>query len=269
MDFNRSPLIQKLINKGLVFTPSEAIQLKYLSRKGILNDLIQAEKAVDPYKFTEETTGPISQIWVDFLVGRSAEEFPDRYRTYNHAYEFMLDQDRCSENQGYRGLMLLTQLRLTKSEHQRYMNKDVFIELSYFPSYSYVHQSEAPYQQVLHLLGETFKYFIQDIDNILSLNFYLHELMDIEDFSCLRLLKMWLNKPASSDKSEDFEHLNEAYLCCSPEIIQIILDKNHHNYIMSLERRLGKLPLDFEEESLRYVKKTITEVARSFKKIDL
>lgn len=86
--------------------------------------------------------------------------------------------------------------------------------------------------------------------------------MDIEDFNCLRLLKMWLNKPASPDKSEDFEHLNEAYLCCSPEIIQVILDRNHHNYVMSLERRLGKLPLNFEEESLKYIRDVIKETVK-------
>lgn len=269
MDNNRTSLIQKIIAKGVTLTPFEAIHLKYLARKGILNDLINVEKADDPYLVAEEANGPLSPFMVDYLAGRAAEESPELYRTYNHAYEYMLDQDNSSEKWGYKGLTLLTQLRLTKSEFLRCIKKGVFIPILNFPSYSYLHQAEAPYQQTLDTLGETFRYFIQDIDDIISLNFFLHELMEPEDFNCLRLLKMWLNKPISTGNAENFEHLNGAYLCCNPEIIQIILDKNHHNYVTSLERRLGSLPLDFEEESLRYVKKTIAETIRPFKKLEL
>lgn len=258
MDLNRTPLIQKIIAKGIVLTPFEAIQLKYLSRKGILNDLINAERSQDPYKSIEEASGPISPFMVQFIAQKAEEESPEEYRHYNFAYRSMFDQDADSSKRGYMGLMLITQLRLIKAEFQSYFPNKTKKTLLDFDSHSYYHEDTKTFTQTLETLAETFRYFIQDIDNILTLNYYLSQLVELKDFVCLELLKRWLSKP-KSNYEEDFKYLNGAYLCCNQKMIQLILDRNHQSYVGSLERSVGRLPMDFTQESLRYVQATINE----------
>lgn len=258
MDLNRTSLIQKIIAKGIVLTPFEAIQLKYLSRKGTLNDLIRAEKSRDLYKSIEEANGPISPFMIQFMVQKAEEESPVEFRHYNYAYKSMFGQDETSAKRGYLGLMFITQLRLIKAEFQNYLPKTANKSLLDFDSYSYYHEDIKTFKQTLEALAETFQYFIQDIDNILTLNYYLSQLVEHGDFMSLELLRMWLSKPKYSYE-ENFKYLNGAYLCCNQKNIQLILNKNHQSYVWSLERHVGKLPIDFAQESLRYVQTTICE----------
>lgn len=258
MDLNRNSLIQKVISKGVILTPFEAIHLKYLSRKGILNDLVDIEKAKDPYREAEETRGSISSFMLDFIVQQTKDSSWEDYHKYNSAYEYLIDQDNNSAKRGSIGLMLITQLRLISSEFSNSLNNEIDKSLLNFSYYSYYHQDVKTFSEILETLAQVFKLFIQDIDNILTLNYYLRQLIEIEDLECLQFLKMWLSKP--KDDQKDFKHMNGAYLCCSPEIIQLVLDKNHQNYVYSVGRRVGKLPVGFEEESLFYVQNTIKEI---------
>lgn len=265
MAINNTSLIQKIISRRLTLTPFEAIHLKYLFRKGILENLINTDKSKDLYQEVDEINKPLSNYMVEFLVQRTREKSPDIYRKYNLAYEYMIDQDENSSKRGYMGLMLITQLRLIKSEFHNYFPKKTTKPLLDFDSYSYYHQDVKTFTDILKTLGETFRLFIQDIDNVLILNFFLRQLVETEDFICLKLLKMWLSKP-KSNYDQNFEYMNGAYICCSPEIIQLILDKNHQNYVESIERKIGKLPTGFAEESLYYVQDIIKEVLKTIGK---
>lgn len=258
MDFNRTTLIQKIMAKGVILTPFEAIQLKYLSRKGTLNELINVARSEDPYKALEQRTGPISPYMVSFFAQKAEEESPDDYRIYNSAYEALITEDENCSKRAYMGLMLITQLRLIRAEFQTSFTEETGKSLLEFDSYSYYHQDIKTFTEVLNTLGETFQFFIQDIDSILSLNYFLSRLMDLEDLQCLRYLAMWLSKP-KSNYNEDFEYLNGAYLCCTPEIIKIVLDRHHKNFVNFMERRYGRLPMSFEEESQKYVQGIIDE----------
>jgi hypothetical protein len=262
MDLNKTSLIQKIISKGVVLTPFEAIQLRYLARKGILNDLINVEREANPYLAAERATGPISPVMVNFMVQQTRAESPDEYQEYNFAYESMLDQDSNSTKQAYKGLMLITQLRLIKAEFQAAPLSKTKGSLLDFDSYSYYHHGTKTFTQTLESLGDTFKYFIQDIDNILTLNCYLHELAELKDFQCLSLLKLWLSKPIKSH-DRDFEYLNGAYLCCNSEMINLVLDRNHQNYVDGLERHVGHISIDFAENSLKYVKSVLGDITKA------
>jgi len=261
MDLNRNSLIQKVISKGVILTPFEAIHLKYLSRKGILNDLINIENSKDPYRKAEETRGSISPFMLDFIIQQTKDSAFEEYHKYNSAYEYLLDQDGNSTKLGSMGLMLITQLRLINAEFNSPFLDETNKSLLDFSSYSYYHQDVKSFSETLETLAQFFKLFIQDIDNILTLNYYLRQLIEIEDLECLKFLKMWLSKP--KDDQKYFEHMNGAYLCCCPEIIQLVLDKNHQNYVYSVGRRVGKLPVGFEEESLIYVQDTIKEIMQN------
>lgn len=258
MDFNRTTLIQKIMAKGIILTPFEAIHLKYLSRKGTLNELINVARTDDPYKALEERTGPISPYMVSYFTQKAQEESPDEYRIYNSVYEALISEDENCSKRAYMGLMLITQLRVIKAEFQTSFPEKTRKSLLEFDSYSYYHQDIKTFTEVLNTLGETFQFFIQNINSILTLNYFLSRLIDLDDLNCLRYLRMWLSKP-KSNYEEDFEHLNGAYLCCSPEIIKVVLDRNHKNFVSFMERRYGRLPISFEEESLRYVHSIINE----------
>lgn len=262
MDFNRTTLVQKIMAKGVILSPFEAIHLKYLSRKGILSDLINVARTDDPYKAIEERTGPISPYMVSYFAQRAQAESPDEYRIYNSAYESLISEDENCSKQAYMGLMLITQLRLIKAEFQNYFPTRTSGSLLEFDSYSYYHQDIKTFSQVLNTLGETFQFFIQDIDSVLTLNYFLSRLIDLEDLNCLRYLRMWLSKP-KSNCDQDFEHLNGAYLCCSPEIINLVLDRNHKNFISFMERRYGRLPMNFEVESLKYVQDVLSIIVQT------
>lgn len=255
MYLDRVSLIQKVLAKGVTLTPFEAIHLKYLSRKGILDDIPKALKSTDPYKAIEDTGSSISPYMVEFITQKAAEESHEEYFNLNYAYEYLIDQDSNSSKQGFLGLMLMTQLRLIKAEFQTAPIKKVQKSLLHFSSYSYYHLEEKTFTETLETLGSTFKLLIQDIDNILTTNYYLNQLVELSDLNCLHILKMWLSKPEGSEK--DFEFMNGAYLCCGSKIISEILDYNHGSYVSSLERKVGHLPFDFEESSLKYVKDVI------------
>lgn len=260
MYINRTSIIQKVLAKDSVITAFEAIYLKYLARKGILNDLMDVERASNPYLVARETRGPISSFMLDFIVRKVSEDDPDSYRKYNFAYTYIVNQDSNSEKLGYRGIALINQLRLMKLEYSQSMVVRSGISLENFESYSYLDQKQSSFIEILATLGETFKYFLMDIDNILTLNYYLNQIIKLEDLSCIQLLKMWLSQPLDADDREEFSRLNGAYLCCTKDNIECVLNDNHHNFAESLKRSISDLPVSFEEQSLEYVKQQVERI---------
>lgn len=265
---NQSSVIQKIISKKLELTPAEAIHLKYLSRKGVLEELVSVELEANPYIATQKAEGPISPYKADFLVNLVAQNNPETFNSYNYAYEQILQQDSNSEKRGYEGLALLTQIRLMKYEYLELVNPNKPIDFPKFESYSFLHEKQVNYSLVLSNLYQVFKYFLQDIDIILTLNFYLGRLFQPEDLTCLDLLKKWLQKPANYLKEEGFIALHEAFLCCDSENINTVLNKNHPKYVESVTRMLRNLSADFLDSSLQYVNDIISKTIETTKTLE-
>lgn len=261
MDLNRNTLIQKIITKGVILTPFESIHLKYLSRKGLINSLIEIEKTNNPHIGVNRINTPISPYMVSFIANRAAQASPDLYRQYNYAYMAIFDHDSNSEKRGYMGLMLITQLRLIRSEYQRSFRQLKNITLLDASAYSYYHLKQTTFTQTLDVLAQTFKYFIWDIDIILTLNYYLRQLIELEDLSCLKLLRAWISKPRES-VDDEFTYLNGAHLCCSESNIKLLLDQHHQSFVSSLETKLNSLPIDFGEGSKQYVLNTMKQIVK-------
>lgn len=259
MDTNRTRLIQKVVQSGTKLTPYEAIHLRYLMKKEILNEAMHIVSSSDVYKEVENIRSSLTPVMSDFIIRQTAEDSPDEYENLDFAYESLFQKDEDSIKRGYCGLMLLTQLRLTRAEFANDNSKKGRKRILDFESYSYYHQESKTFTETLGTLGETFKLFVMDIDIVLTLNYYLNKLIELEDLTSLKYLKMWLSKP-NSNQSKDFGHLNGAYLCCSPEIINTVLDQNHKNYINNIQWDLGGLPSDFAENSLRYIKDVLNEI---------
>lgn len=276
---NRTSLIKKIVLKSSVLTPFEAIHLKYLSRKGILNELVDIEKKANPYVSAQEVRGSLSPYMVNFIVGQVYRENPQLYTTYNYAYEELFDQDDSIPKLGYKGLALLTQLismrheyfvclifdSESKEDEQQIGNK--FKEFLHTPimdfsSYSFIHKEEVTFTEVLKTLANTFRYFIMSIDNILTLNYLLEQLIDLDDLECLQFLKMWLN----NNSLKPF--FNAAKICCRTSNISYILNRNHQNYVESISLHIKDLPISFGHNSLQYVKNTITKTINSIKETE-
>lgn len=281
MDNSRTSLIHKVVTKGTVFTPMETMHLKYLSRKGILKELVDVEAQSNPYIAVQEAESIISPYYISFLIDRVQREDPELYSSCNYAYEHLLDLDDGIGRLGYKGLALLTQLTSMRHEHfvrliisddsekKKQQIANGFKNITHppimdFSTYSFVHQKEVTFTEILSLLGETFKYFIKSIDNILTLNYYLNQLIDLEDLECLRFLKMWLNNGIKPDSEEHLKpFFNAARLCCDHSLVLYVLNDNHQNYVDSFSREVKNLPMSFGESSLQYVKDTIAATINS------
>ena len=284
MNSTRSPLIQKLITGETKLTPYEAIHLKYLSEKGTLEALIDVEKQTDPYKFAREARGSISPYFVGFMIQWAKDKDPDLFRSYNKAYEALQNEDKYSAINGFKGLTLLTQISLMRQEHSNHtflsreyqMNKLEIIKqfqntdympVTDFESYSFIHQKYVPFMVIVASLGHTFRYLYSSIDNILTLNYYLDKMVDIEDLQCLQYLKMWLNDGTANLREGEKPFFNGAEACCEQKSINIVLDKNHNNFVNHIGEFIPNLPASFAENSLQYVKDITNQTISSVKKI--
>jgi hypothetical protein len=274
MDDNRKSLIRKMFLKDVVFTPLEAIHLKYLSRKGILKELAHVELQSNPYIAAQGVANRMSPYVIGFLVDRTRREDPKLFHSYNYAYEQLLSLDDGIGRLGYKGLALLTQLTSMRHEYfvrlilsddsekmmQQLKNdfKNVASPLIMrFSTHSFVHQKEVTYEETLASLGNTFQYLIRSIDNILTLNYYLEKLIDLEDLECLVFLKRWLNNGVKlSNETHPRPFFNAARLCCSEANILKIIDDDHQDFVDEFSDGIN-VPLSFGEGSFQYVKETI------------
>lgn len=251
---NKASLIRKVTSRNSL-TPFETIHLKHLIRKSTLENLINVENEKNPYIASQNVSEAIPSYYLDLSILRFAKDDLIQYRSYEYVYRKLFEYDNNSEILGYKGLMLLTQLRIIKLEYGQYLSQSNLIDLMEYYSFSSFNQKERNYKEVLGDLGKTFKYFLKDIDNVLTLNYVLNQLIDLDDLSCLRLLKMWLNP-------ENYKEtiLSEAEFCFDDKLIELVLNENHSNYVRSLKSKFVNLPINFSEDSLNYVKSVLKEI---------
>lgn len=264
--------IRKIISKGVLLTPHEAIHLKYLSRKGILQRLIKQEMQTNTYQAVNESVSVISPPVVRFMCQCAQLKDPKAYAEINNAYEQLFNLDDHLGTLGYKGLTLLTQLTSMRNEYfvrlmldeQPVPSKEkidealgdfVHLPIMNFSSFSFVHQKDAQFIEVVRTLREIFSDFMKCVDNILTLNFYLDELVDLNDLDCLRYLQMWLSDGKGTENYIK-PYFNAMRLFCNESHVMEILDDNHTKYIKFLGDQIN-LSASFEDSSLQYIKDVI------------
>ncbi|GEM_PF-871145 len=286
MDNNRASLIKRVLSKESVLTSFEVIHLEYLNRKGILKQLLDIENQSNPYEAVRNIETIISPFYMDWIKTQATKADPEFSIILNSVYRRLWDLDDNIGIFGYKGIALLTQL--TSIRHEHFVNfvlnddsektkKEITEKLKditsppifSFSTYSFVHQKEVTFTEVLHTLTLTFKTLIQITDNILTLNYYLDRLIELEDLDCLRFLKMWLND-GTGNLSEDDEKpfFNAALIHCNKKDILFILSENHKSYVDYLKNTFKNIPASFEENSLQYVKETIALTINSVTKTE-
>jgi hypothetical protein len=265
MTDNRQSIIAKVVGKQIV-TPYEAIYLQYLNILHIREQTSYIEYWENPYIATEKVSGIYSQYDLNRILSFQTIEEASLYDAYRWAANMMVKVDTNNRELGYKGLALLNELEYFQREYIAYvvksMHRNIAIEqnLPEFISYSHVHQQNMTFIQILESFTETFNFFLINIDNTLTLNYYLNTMASPVNFYSSELLKVLLNKkkPATEEESE----INMPQLCYS-QIINICLRNNHEKFVEFMRRQLSlsfnkQLGEDFLESSLLYVRNCLS-----------
>lgn len=263
---DRQTLIAKIAHKGVI-TPYEAIYLQYLNKQHIKEQEPDIEKWENPYVAADK----ISQLYTDydlsmFLTFETLEDI-SLYDAYRWAANTMTRLDRNIGELGYKGVALLNELRYFQNEYAMAISQVIEdgtpIEgtLFEFSAYSRVYQQKMTFTQILESFIDTVNFLVMSIDNILTLNYYLHTMADHEDFSSLKFLHMLFTE---EEVAEEDKEINFAKLCFD-QVLATSLENNHKQFVSFMRTQLSaisseRLEETFEEKSLEYVKRLLQQI---------
>jgi len=126
------------------------------------------------------------------------------------------------------------------------------------------------YSEVLNSFAYNSRLFIMAIDNILTLNHFLHGLIETEDLRCLEYLNMWLADDESMPEEETDPLFNVARLSWK-ELFNMIIEENHPDFVEYMRIKLASFEIDlstnFQSTSLEYLKGAVAKVVTKNKLI--
>lgn len=272
-DDYRKSLVAKIINKG-VLTPYEAIHLQHLNsqnRREQIRNLPLTENIFEDYE-------NIQPLVSDYSLDR-ALEFPqkqerDLYRAYRSAATDMVNLENAAGEIGYKGLALLDEIRCVRDEWCIQDLADIDLQkqpkenLLEYSTFSYVNQKRMKFNELLESLGLALSTLMQLIDFILTDNYYLQNLFELDELECLKYFKMWLVEEDLDETDNNEENvlapLNLIKGCFNYGDIYSIFDNNHSKIVKLLKNDvepLGSyLPAGFEQSSLAYIKGLVKNI---------
>lgn len=263
-------LIEKIASKR-VLKPYEAILIQHLNHKNQIERASQIKKRINPYLSENYFPPLISEEQLkDLLIFRSELE-GQAYDNYKWAANLLSNYDDGCVEFGYKGIALINELRHFRSESiinllvKSRNNEPVVGSLYDYVEYSYVNQKRITYSELLGSFFSTFHFLIMVINDILTLNYYLDGLFEISDLRCLQFLKMWFTEPELSPEEKEEEEFFKSEMdenhSCYDKIFSLIFDQNHPEFITLMKQELEtghfSLAINFEENSINYVKNTI------------
>lgn len=267
MRANDVSLISKIATKGLI-TPHEAIIIQYLNNYHINQQRMDNVKDKNPYIAAEKITGIVSSEQIESIVTFDNNWLGKQYEAYQWAANYMLQLDMTSGDIGFKGLAILNDLRhmrstfiidfLVKKKYDE-STQAVFLD---FIGYSYVNQKHMRYLAVVESFAVELRHLIITIDNVLTLNYYLEELIEIPEIRSLKYLNQWFVEKEC--EQEDEEPTFETKLLCSSfnESFSIIINQNHPQFVEFIGQKISSFgssfPKHFEEESKHYVQEIIS-----------
>jgi hypothetical protein len=268
---NKKSLVTKIIEKGII-TPYEAIHLQHLNTKNARDQLKNMDLSGNYYLRAEELSELVPPPLLKQVLTFRNEQDGRLYEAYQWVGNDMGSFESRVGEIGYKGLALLNEIRYMRSENclkivlDMDQKKPVTGSLFEYKTYSRVNQKRVTFNEVLGSFGVTFRLLITTIDIILTENYYLQNLFDLDDLDCLMYLKMWLGQESQEeDPDEEDEPMSPFFnitRACCRDALDFILD-DHHPKIVELIRvktnsfGINNLPTNFEKGSLDYVKETI------------
>lgn len=276
MDTVRKSLIEKISQKGVV-TPYEAIYLQYLDKQHQFAQVPDIGAYPNPYLAVENVKPIIEPYQLKRLVTFQNQQDCHLYDAYRWVAESMMHFDLTTWETGYKGLALLNELRYMRDENvlKVLINSEaseppLTKALFEFSAYSHSHQKHLTFQEVFCAFVSEFKYLLISADNILTLNYYLQEMVPPEDFNFTKLLKMWLaqyknDETAPDDGYREIEGLSfNVTRLCYEKGHDIIISRNHQHFIEFVSEKISdfdiKLSESFALNSLEYVKNVLAKI---------
>ncbi len=267
MRTNGVSLLSKIAAKGVI-TPYEAIIIQYLNNYHINKQIVDTASGKNPYLAAEKIPGIVSAEQINSIVAFNNNMLGKRYEAYEWAANYMMQLEMMSSDEGYKGLALLNDLRHMRSQ----FIIDFLIKRKYDESapgifldsigYSYVNQKRMTYLSVVETFALELRHLIMTIDNVLTLNHFLEELVEIPEIRCLKYLKGWFAE--KKHNQEDDEPTFETKLLRSSfaESFSTIINQNHPQFTEFMKEKLSSfgssLPKHFEEESKQYIQEIIS-----------
>lgn len=261
---NYKSLISEIAHKGII-SPYEAIHLQYLNHQYV-DAQVYDIKQQNPYLAVEQAPEIVSIYQLKELTSFQSELEGIEYDQYQWAANLQFYYDNTVGDIGYKGIALMNELRFSKEEYFKVARfygdtHATYIKtLCEFMIYSHVHQKIMSFSNIIDSFAFTFRLLIIIIDNILTLNYYLNELVDISKLHCLKYLTMLLKDEEPIPDDEGFIPVIFNPARVSYDImLETILNQNHAHFVELIHAKTipGKSDECFEERSLQYVKKVL------------
>ena len=255
---NNQSLISKITSKKIL--------IQYLDRKHLSESRPNIKEWPNPYLAVENIPSLLtSQQLNEILMIRDPKK-RNAYTCYQEAFNLLIELDDKSAEEGNKGLALLNELRYCQSDLAIHLlvdeEENIEVDIGKFTIYSYIHNKKMTRFDLIESFGHTFRDFIIITDNILTLNFYLEEMVDVDELKCLKYLSQWFGGGGESIEGL-LKQLNITQICYD-NIFSAIVDQNHPEFVelfrMKANKKGYQLFHNFKEDSMSYVKNTIAEI---------
>lgn len=277
MDDNyKKSLVSRVLEKGIV-TPWEAIYLQHLNTRYIQG---QSEKVIHSDNFyteIENIQGLISPLQFKQLLTFTGKYNCNLYDAYKWIATDLMNFETGIGEIGYRGIALLNEIRYAKDENclrvYREENSNVPLgKLLGYRVYSRVNKKWGTFADLLKSFGMDLYTLIMTIDIVLTDNYYLDNMFELEELNCLKYLKMWITQDEMEEnisKEDEFfmePPFNIVGPCCKNSLDDI-LRISHSKLTEMIRMKVNSFDLElapeFEKCSLDYVKSTIKNILDS------
>lgn len=278
MDNNyKKSLILKIANKGVI-TPYEAIHLQHLNNQYRKKQIANLQPSENIYEDYENIEPLIPGYLLDHILSFTQKQDCDLYNAYNWVANDITNLEKAIGEIGYKGIALLNEIKYARDEWCIRAIEDIDLKrparekIMEYEVYSRVNQKRITFTEILESLGITLSTLMISIDIILTNNYYLQNLFELEDLNCLKYLKMWLKEEnyegmTTEDKEEELPPFYLIKGCFENGDMYFIFDENHPKNIGLMRNRIDSfglnLPSDFEQNSLNYVKETVKKIVDS------
>lgn len=264
MYFKAQSLLAKVTAKGVI-TPFEAINLQYLCKQQMLNEARNKSNINNEYFEIMDMKSPLS----DLTLILQTSGHVGLHNLYAWLYDLLFDFDLTSSDFGHKGLAFIYELNriyeqyTSKFKTSKELQTASYKELQDQKIFSMICQQDKTYSDLTVEFIKTYRNLVSVIDNVLTLNYYLQELIELSDLDCLKHFTSWFVKDVDPPKNMFLITAFDLPKMFYKELLGVMLEDNHHNFIQYLRYKAfykgAKLPEDFEKSSLAYVKEVITQ----------
>ena len=264
---SKQSLISKIAEKQ-VLTPLELVAIQYVERRHLGESCPNVKEGENPYLVVENIPPLIAPQELRKLLHIGEPRKQRAYGYYQWLGNLLINLDNASTEAGNKGIALLNEMRYCRSELAAHFllhedeNTEMDISLNTFTIYSRIHNKQMSYFELLESFGRTFWDLIVIVDNVLTSNLDLEEMVDVDELKCLQHLQTWFTGESQPNEEENWSMQRSAAQICYDNIFLTIIDQNHPDFVELLKTKVElagySLFSNFKEDSMIYTKNIIS-----------